>query len=461
MNELLSPLEAVMWRIGQDPELRLVIADLILLEADIAESDIVRRLGQASEQAIRLTQWPAEPTYVRRRLHWVSGPTFDPAAHVRRLTLPTPGDRTQLLEVLAMLEAIPFEPDRPPWDATLIGGLRGGRSAIFLRAHHVLTDGLGAAPIVNLLLDARHGRTSPTGAAQSEQAPPVAPTNGHTRRVISIDLDRVIGSLGSGLAVTVEPLGTLTRGLQSGLDVASSFSRQMLVTGGPLGAWPRQRSISSQLLVMSVPGARAAALSLGGSRNDLLVAASASAIGLYLERQGEPCPALRLATPTSSRHNSEFAGNWFAPLRAEVPTSDSHPGPMFGVVAERLAQAREEPVLRLTAGLAAAAGRLPNRLLIPAMHAQAETVDFAATALPGQRGEAHLCGARVEASFPFGPRLGCPLNLTAIGNDDRLDIGVAIDRARIVDPDGFLECLGIAFSRFVPGYEPAELLTAT
>jgi hypothetical protein len=129
-------------------------------------------------------------------------------------------------------------------------------------------------------------------------------------------------------------------------------------------------------------------------------------------------------------------------------------------VAERLARARSEPALSLTSALAATIARLPTRLLIPALHAQADTVDFAATALPGSRNLRHLCGAAIEQSYPFGPRLGCPLNISAFGNEDRLDIGIAIDPATVDDPDVLLDCLNTAFSSFVPA-APAAAATGT
>ena len=218
--------------------------------------------------------------------------------------------------------------------------------------------------------------------------------------------------------------------------------------------------MTSRFETLSVPNARAAALALGGSRNTLLVAAAASGIGQYLSRIGEPCPELRLATPTSLRHSSEVGGNWFAPIRVEVPTSVGHPGPQFGVVAERLARARSEPALRLTSALAATIGRLPTRLLIPALHAQADTVDFAATTLPGLRGLSHLCGAAIEQSYPFGPRLGCPVNISAFGNADRLDVGVALDPTTILEPDVLLDCLNMAFSGFAPDAVPSPPVAA-
>jgi hypothetical protein len=99
--------------------------------------------------------------------------------------------------------------------------------------------------------------------------------------------------------------------------------------------------------------------------------------------------------------------------------------------------------------LAATAGRLPTRFLLPALHAQAESVDFAATAVPGLRGDRHICGARIERSFPFGPRLGCPLNITAFGNDGRLDVGIALDSMHFDDPDHLVACLQDAFDNYL------------
>ena len=58
-----------------------------------------------------------------------------------------------MLDLVGLLEAIPFDPERSPWDVTVIDGLEGGRAALYLRAHHVLTDGIGGIRLLGLLLD--------------------------------------------------------------------------------------------------------------------------------------------------------------------------------------------------------------------------------------------------------------------------------------------------------------------
>ena len=270
---------------------------------------------------------------------------------------------------------------------------------------------------------------------------------------VTIDLTSAARPVAAGLARArdVDPVDTLLRGLRRSVGLADSISRQMLVAGAPLSPLPPARAMSSRFEVLSVHGARAAALALGGSRNDLLVAATAAGLGLYHERLGLPCPELRLAMPASRHREGSAGGNWFAPTRVEIPTASDHPGPQFGVVAERLARARSEPAVRLTSGLASAISHLPTRVLLPALHAQANSVDFVATSLPGIRGSRQLCGAAIEGSYPFGPRLRCLANVTASGNEDRLDIGIGLDPVAIAEPEVFVQCLTAAFGRFLPG----------
>jgi diacylglycerol O-acyltransferase len=207
------------------------------------------------------------------------------------------------------------------------------------------------------------------------------------------------------------------------------------------------RSINTRFETLSVPGARATALALGGSRNDLLVAASAMGLGLYHESLGMTCTEFRLASPARWRNNSGNAGS-IVPTRVEIPVANGHPGPLFGVVAERLARSRREPALHVTEALASVISRLPGRLLMSALRSQASSVDFVATSLPWLRETRHICGAAIEESFPFGPRLGSLMNITAFAIDDRLDIGLGLDPGAIEKPEVLVECMVDAFAKF-------------
>jgi hypothetical protein len=320
---------------------------------------------------------------------------------------------------------------------------------------------MGGRSLLDLLLDPprpaastrpEHDGGGSAGAAMDDGSALLSATRKPGSLTVTIDLTSAARPVAAGLARArdVDPLDTLLRGLRRSVGLVDSVSRQVLVAGGPLSPLPLARATNTRFEVVSIHGARAAALALGGSRNDLLVAATAAGLGLYHERLGLSCPELRLAMPASRHRDGSAGGNWFAPTRVEIPTESEHPGPQFGVVSERLARARSEPAVRLTNGLASAISHLPTRVLLPALHAQANSVDFVATSLPGIRQSRQLCGATIEGSYPFGPRLRCLANVTASGNEDRLDIGIGLDPVAIAEPDVFIECLTAAFGRFLP-----------
>jgi diacylglycerol O-acyltransferase / wax synthase len=430
----LSPIEAVMWRAGHDPSLRMTVGIVVVLDHAPSLEALEERFAAVIKRSPRLQLRPGGESFGHATPSWLEDDAPDASHHLRSVAVSSPGTLRQMLDVVSLVEAVPFDPDHAPWDGTLIEGLEGGRAALYLRAHHVVSDGLAGLRITGRFFDSNEIDRDATSAP--------APRSG----VPTIDLTRALRPLQLAVNAARDPVTVV----QGAIDLAGSVSRQLVITGGSLSPLLVDHSTTTRFEVVSVPGARGAALALGGSRNDLLVAGAASALGLYHERLGSPCEELRLSSPTTQRNSSEEGGNWFAPSRVTVPTDAEFPGPHFDAVAERLTRTRVEPALRFAPALASTLSLLPPQVLIPTLQAQAGTVDFVATAIPGLRGAGRICGARVESSYPFGPRLGCPLNLTAFGNRDRLDIGIALDTAAITEPAVLLECLAEAFAQLIP-----------
>jgi diacylglycerol O-acyltransferase / wax synthase len=463
VSERMGPIDSIMWGIGQDATLRMNVGNLIILDGAPTRTALAERLGVVAEHVPRLRQRPDVLPGLRTRPAWVDDEGFDAGDHVRTVAVASPGDQRQVLDLVALLEPAPFDPRMSPWDLTIIEGLAGGRAALYLRAHHSLTDGLRAVSLVRLFLDESATPAAPVGSREPVQS--MAPVEGagvagdidsssapDDRRKpgtvnVTIDLAGAVRPIANGVtaALRIDPVDAVVRGVQRGLDVANSVSRQVVVTGGRLSPLSSSRSMTTRYETMSVPGARATARALGGSRNDLLVAGAAMGVGRYHTRLGMSCRGLRLASP--ARHRAGSGGS-VVPTRVEIPVSNGHPGPMFGVVAERLARSRREPALHVTDVLASAISHLPARIVVSAMRAQASTVDFVATSLPGICGVRHICGAVIEESFPFGPRLGSLMNITGFGVDDRLDIGIGLDPTAVAEPEMLVECMVDAFQSF-------------
>ncbi len=455
MDGRLTPIEAIMWRAGQDPNLRMTVGALVLLGRPVDRDALIERLDKAAGEASRLRVLPDDASHQQLRPWWTVTDQFNAADHVQALSIAQPGDQRQLLEMVAMLELRPFDPGSPPWDVTLIDGLDGSRAALYLRAHHALADGFGGRGLMTALFDQPDGPAK-RPAARKRPAPVADGEPAQDRRPpgtinVTLDLTRAAGAARSAVSAlrSVDPYHSIVRAVQGGLDTASSVSRQVVVGEGSLSALPLTRSIHNRFEIISVPGARHTAIALGGSRHDLLVAASAAGIGAYQRSLDLPATELRVAMPALSNRGDERSDlNWFAPIRVKVPSAADHPGPYFGVVSERLERARREPALRVTAPIASVLARLPNRVLLPALQTQARAVDFAATCLPGIRNARAICGTEVQQIYPFGPRLGCLVNVTGFGVGDRLDVGITIDSAAVADPDLLLSCITAAFESF-------------
>jgi WS/DGAT/MGAT family acyltransferase len=422
----------------------MTVGIVIVLDRAPSYDALAERFAVVMKSSPRLRLRPGNDSLAHACPAWVEDDVLDAKQYLRTAAVGSPGSLRRLLDLVGLLEPVPFDAGRAPWDGTLIEGLEGGRAALYLRAHHVVADGLAGLRLASRLLDGDEiDLREDLDLREAEVA--------NRRPGVAIDLTKALRPLQIAVNAVRDPetVNGIVRGAQGLVDIATSVSRQVVITGGSLSPLLVDHSETTRFEVVSVPGARAAALVHGGSRNDLLVAGAAAGLGLYHERLGRPCAELRLGTPTSQRRGHDV-GNWFAPARVAVPTAAAAPSSHFELVADRLTDTRVEPALRFAGVVASTLSYLPTQVLIPALHAQVGTVDFAATTIPGlRRGSGHICGARIEASYPFGPRLGCPVNLTAFATKDRLDVGVALDPAAITEPAVFLECVAEAFAELV------------
>jgi diacylglycerol O-acyltransferase / wax synthase len=251
---------------------------------------------------------------------------------------------------------------------------------------------------------------------------------------------------------------------------AQSVADQVMVAGGPLSPLMVGRSLTRHFETASFDLApyRQAAQALGASRNAVFVAGVTGGLLAYHERMGAPCDALRMAIPVSLRTNGRpggpggpgvspgqvrreppqkvpVGGNRFAPARVVVPLGPKDPAKRVAAASRALADVAAEPGLSMADGLAGLISLLPASVLVPALRAQAHTVDFAASIVPGLRSGRFMAGAPVEASWPMGPRVGCAVNFTLLTCDDRLHLGVNLDPAAVTDADSLMECVTESF----------------
>jgi WS/DGAT/MGAT family acyltransferase len=498
--------EAIMWAVESDPFLRTDFTNITLLESAPDTIRLRAGLERAIDSYAPLRQRVARPPLGLAPPQWADDPDFDLGYHLRRLSVSAPGDQRQLLDLAAQLAAMPLDRARPLWELTVIEGLAGGRAAVLQRLHHTLTDGVGGMKLLRCLLE----RTPPPEVAEERDGdrpspiPTLDPLVWRHPEIFSpadagprpLDgwygwadprdeqdnqgmVDRLAGGLGEVGGALAYRFGQGMTAARKGLElaatlpnssgddlrilaerarrVARSVADQVVVAGGPLSPLMVGRSLARRFETTSfdLGVVRRAARAHGASRNAVFVAGVTGGLCNYHERMGAPCDALRMAIPLSLRSKTgpsvpvPVGGNRFAPARVVVPLGPKDPAKRVSAVSRSLADVAAEPGLGMADSLAGLISLLPASVLVPALRAQARTVDFATSIVPGLRSGRFMAGAAVEASWPMGPRVGCAVNFTLLTCDDRLHLGVNLDPAAVTDPAALMECLAESFAELL------------
>jgi diacylglycerol O-acyltransferase len=83
---------------------------------------------------------------------WVDDSDFDIDAHVRHSFLPAPCGKHELQKFVAEMASTPLNPARPRWEFNLVD-MADGNSALVVRIHHAIGDGIALLGVIHSLTD--------------------------------------------------------------------------------------------------------------------------------------------------------------------------------------------------------------------------------------------------------------------------------------------------------------------
>ena len=78
---------------------------------------------------------------------WDDDPDFSLSRHLRRTTLPPPGNEDALQRYVESRMSVPFDRAHPLWEMTLVEGYGGG-CALVSRFHHSIADGIALSQVL-------------------------------------------------------------------------------------------------------------------------------------------------------------------------------------------------------------------------------------------------------------------------------------------------------------------------
>jgi diacylglycerol O-acyltransferase / wax synthase len=431
----MNALETLMWRAEADPRMRATTVAVELLDTTPEWGRLLAAHDWGTRFVTRARERVLESPFPLAAPSWVADEQFDLSYHLRRVSLPAPGDLPALLELAQTFAMTPFDRGRPPWEAMLVEGLTDGRAAYLVKLHHSLTDGTGGIQLLSLLHSRtrEHNPDKPTAGT----APSASPPSGSPLAGVAEAATRLAGGA----------LGLLARP-ERAVSVARSLQRVLGPAPAPPSPLLAGRSLAWRFLAHEVPLAslKAAAVAAGGSVNDAFLAALLGAFRLYHVSSGVPVDVLPVAFPISLRADEHAAGgNRFAGARMAGPVGEADPVERIRLVREFVLTARAEPAGDALTLLAPALSVLPGTVLGRLSGALTGSNDLQASNIRGVGHPVYLAGARVTHLYPFGPRPNIPAMITMVSHDGTCCVGANLDPAAVTDVGLFARCLRDGF----------------
>ena len=400
---------------------------------------------------------------------------FELGYHLRRASAPGDGNLPDVLDTVSATATAPFDRARPLWEATLFEGMHRG-AVLVMRAHHALTDGVGAVEILAALLDpqpdspadppAAAGLSVP-GAAGAGQSVPGAAGAGQSvpdPTPAGLLLTRLAG-LPQQLAGSLLQQRNLSLAVEAGRFVllpgeslarlagwTSSLRRLMTADGAVPSALLRARSRARRFAALDLPLAalKEAARAAGCTVNDAYLAGLLGGFRRYYEKHGMEVADVPMALPINVRESAAGDGaNQFSAAVLSGPATIEDPVDRMRHVAGLVRQARAEPGLDAAQRLGPVLAQLPSVFATLGMAAHARRIDLQASNVMGTPMATYLAGQRVRRLYPFGPLPGIPVMVVLLSHDGTCCIGVNLDPAAIDDLPLFMSCLCEGFDEIL------------
>ncbi|HEY7121908.1 MAG TPA: wax ester/triacylglycerol synthase family O-acyltransferase [Solirubrobacterales bacterium] len=426
-----------------------------------------------------LRRLPDLPRYTERLssphtggLHWPSWETdtdFRVELHVRHAGLPAPGGIDELREWAGEYFSQRLNRTKPLWEMTVLE-LADGRWALVSKTHHCIIDGVGSVDMAATLLDSspEPRRRSSNGSAARPEAtrkPGAAASEPTWRRTVK-RLAR------PGLAAA----HFAVRAAETGLHAAESAADVATHPGRARDALRQSRALAELIVrdeVVSAPhtslndpiGAkrnlavfrveldelRGIKRSLGGTVNDVVLAAAAGGLRRLLLTRGEDPPAqgLRAMVPMNVRTAGErlAMGNKISSLFVHLPVAAEDPADRYRLQVEEAETLKAGTQHEGSSLLLNVGDHMP-----PVLHSFMARSLFATrlfnvtiTNVPGPQAPLYYFGSKVQEIWPLVPIAAAhAIGLAVFSYDGTLFFCINADRDTVSDLEVLSE--GIADS---------------
>jgi len=412
---------------------------------------------------------------------WVFDNDFKIERHVRRETLgPLAKKQPQLAlqERLGELALQPLDSRYPLWDFRLVEDFQGG-SALLVRIHHCIADGLALISVIQTLVDGgteppkRKPKTSQGWDAAEEWMSHtlIEPLTVATVKALELAGEGAAQAFGaiSDPQTLVEKI--IDKGFSKGLLGSSEMAKlayQVLRDGASLALMPDD----SPTRLKGTPGqakrvawcqplpldeVRAISKALHCSINDVLLACVAGAIGQYLQSHGDSVAGkeIRAMVPVNLRpmEHAYKLGNKFGLAPVVLPIGMDNPLARVFEVRKRMGALKGSLQPLLAFALLAVAGMVVKPVQDAMLNLFSKKTTAVMTNVPGPRDKLKFCGSTLEQTLFWVPQSGTVgLGVSILSYGGGVQFGIISDTRLCPNPQAIID-------QFEPEFNKLRLLT--
>lgn len=384
--------------------------------------------------------------------YWVEDENFSFDNHIKRIALPSPGDKKSLAELSSYLYSRHMDRNRPLWETWFIEGLGDGKFAVLQKLHHCMMDGEGATQLGAAVTDFEPNASPPKIPAALRDAKPGKVPALWTQ---SLNATRHLTSM--PFRARREIVGALRKGLRDRIARGSLFDDKPPVPvarfNGPIGSL---RGFVFGTLPLS--DIKALKTHYKVTVNDVILALVGTSMRNYLIKLDElPEAPLRAFIAVSLRtdKDDEFS-NRVTSTTVTLGTDISSPIKRLKAIAAESEEAKQKAheggsgFMEMMQILPPMMVNLLMKATPPSLVPGISGANLLVSNVRGSPVPMYMAGAQVTGTYPMSIITpGGGINITCISYMDNIDIGVTFEPELFPDQWLFIDGLNKALAEYM------------
>jgi len=459
-SERMSRVDTAWLRMDNDVNLMMIVG-VLLLQPALDYDELCERVAA---KLLRYGRFRQKVVHDALGASWVDDAQFDIRHHVVREKLARRNGRSERHSLQALcgkLATQALDPQRPLWQFHLVERYDGG-SALIVRIHHCIGDGIA---LVSVVLSITDGGVDP-------------PVRGPRRKADDGDGDWLSGAVIEPLAdIASKALGITGKGVERSVELLSQPQQMLgsleLVRVGyrllgdvaalvlmaddsrtRLKGMPAGRKRVAWNEPIPLDAVKMVGKALHCSVNDVLLSCAAGAIGRYLRDRGDDPTGqeIRAMVPVNLRPLDQAwqLGNKFGLAPLVLPIGIDNPIERVYAVRQRMSELKGSYQPLLAFAVLAIAGLTIKPVQDAILDLFAKKTTAVMTNVPGPTEPLHFCGREVRQAMFWVPASGhIGIGVSILSYAGGVQFGLMTDVALCTDPQAIIDRFGPEFDKLL------------